>query len=132
MARFNPMDIAGAAMGGPGGLVGAIVGGVLKRHDVPIKNDDVPATVEKVKEAVADAVTEKKIAVVPVKSGWFSKISWIQFAGPVASVLAVFGLQLSADQIVALVVAIQAVQSIATWVIRTWFTRSVTKASVGV
>ena len=106
MSKFNPMDILGGVIGGmnpAGAIVGAIVGQVLNRGDVPMHNADVPATARKVAQAVADAVRSDKIAVVPVKSGWASKINWTQVAGPGASTIAVllgfFGLNLTADQI---------------------------------
>ena len=69
MAKFNPMDILGGVVGGmnpAGAIVGAIVGQVLHRSDVPMNNADVPATQKKVAQAVADAVNNDKIAVVPV------------------------------------------------------------------
>ncbi len=137
MAKLNPLDILnGAAMGmGPvGGIVGAIVGQVLHRSDVPMNNADVPATVQKVAKAMAAEAKAGGVAVVPVKSGWASKINWTQVAGPGASTIAVllgfFGLNLTADQIIGLVMAIQTVQSVVTWVIRQWFTSSVTASAM--
>ena len=132
MPKFNPLDaaIGVAGMNPVGGVVGAIVGQVLKRHDVPMDNADVPATVQKVASAMAEQAVTGGIAVVPVKSGWFSKINWVQFAGPVCSVLAAFGLSLKPDELVGLIVAVQTVQSIATWVIRQWFTKSVTASAM--
>ncbi len=137
MPKFNPMDILGGVIGGmnpAGAIVGAIVGQVLNRGDVPMHNADVPATARKVAQAVADAVHDDKIAIVPVKSGWASKINWTQVAGPGASTIAVllgfFGLNLTADQIIGLVMAIQTIQSVVTWVIRQWFTSSVTASAM--
>lgn len=137
MAKFNPLDAFGGVVSGmnpAGAIVGAIVGQVLKRSDVPMDNASVPATMNKVAQAVADAVVDDKIAIVPVKSGWASKISWMQVAGPAASTIAIFlsffGLKLTPDQIIGVVMAIQTIQSIVTWIIRQWFTSSVTAASM--
>ena len=90
--------------------------------------DTVTATVP-VRMAKAEMVTGQAVTVATVKSAWVSKINWVQFAGPVASVGAAFGLNLSPDQVVALVVSVQTVQSIATWIIRTWFTHSISAPS---
>ena len=69
-------------------------------------------------------------AVVEVKSGWFSKVNWTQVATFGASMAAVAGLNVSADTLLQIVLGIQAVQSIATIIIKTWFTKSVTAPSV--
>jgi hypothetical protein len=133
MPKFNPMDMIGGIVGGmnpAGAIIGSIVGQVLKQPDVPIANERVPETMNKVAQAVADAVHEDKIAVVPVKSGWGSKINWVQLAAPVATILAAFGLPLTADQIIALFVVGQMGQSVLTFVIRQWFTKSVTASSM--
>ncbi len=133
MAKFNPIDILGGVIGGmnpAGAIVGAIVGQVLHRSDVPMNNADVPATQKKVAQAVADAVHDSRIAVVPVKSGWLSKINWLQLAGPVATIATAFGLTLTGDQIIAVFVVGQMAQSLLTFVIKTWFTSSVTAASM--
>jgi hypothetical protein len=111
------------------GMVGAIVTDTLKRTDVPIAKEHVAAAAAKVMDAVAAHAEAAAVSLVRVKSGWMSKINWVQFAGPVCSVLAAFGLDLAPDQLVGLVVAVQTVQSIATWVIRTWFTRAVTRSA---
>ena len=120
MPKFNPLN----------GVLGAVVGQVLHRSDVPMDNAAVPATVAKVNEAMADA----GVAVVPVKSGWRSKINLTQLAGPAASTIAVFlgffGLNLTPDQIIGLVMAIQTLQSVITWIFRQWFSKSVTASSM--
>ncbi len=130
MPKPNPMDIIGMATNPIGSIVGSIVGQVLARHDVPLDNKDVPATVAKIEKAMKEAVEDDKIAVVPVKSGMFSKINWVQFAAPVATILAGFGLPLTADQIIAVFVVGQLGQSAVTFVIRQWFTKSVTASAM--
>lgn len=82
------------------------------------------------KDAMDTHPTMVDASVVAVKSAWFSKVNWVSFAGPMCSVFAAFGLNLTENQLVALVISVQAVQSILTWIIRTWFTRSVTPGSV--
>ncbi len=133
MPKFNPLDMLGGIIGGmnpAGAIIGTIVGQVLKRPDVPIDNQHVPETMRKVADAVAEQVAAGGIAMVPVKSGMFSKINWVQLAAPVATILAAFGLPLTADQIIALFVVGQLGQSALTFIIRQWFTKSVTASSM--
>ncbi len=81
---------------------------------------------------IVKAVEESKdIAIVQVKSAWTSKINWVQAAGLVASAAAYFGLQLTADQVLGVIAAIQTVTAVVTWVVKTWFSNSVTSASAG-
>ena len=132
MAKFNPIGVVmGAAMHGNAvaGMVGAIVAETLQHPDVPMAKEHVGAATAKVMDAVAARAEAGGLTVVPVKSGWVSKINWVQFAGPVCSLLAAFGLALKPDELVGLVVAVQTVQSVATWIIRTWFTRAVTRSA---
>ena len=129
MPKSNPVaDIATMAMNAS--PMGAMLGKVLSRADVPLDNAKVPATVAKVQTAMASA----GMVAVPVKSGWASKINWTQVAGPGASTIAVllgfFGLDLKPDAIIGLIMAIQTIQSIVTWIIRQWFPSSVTAASM--
>ncbi len=133
MQKFNPLDMLGGIVGGmnpAGAIVGAIVGQVLKRADVPLDNAHVPETMNKVAQAVANAVEQDKIAVVSVKTGLLSKINWIQLAGPVATILTAFGLTLTGDQIIAVFVVGQLAQSALTFVTRQWFTKSVTASAM--
>ena len=116
-----PVVIAKAALGG-------IVGKVLDRRDVPIKNESVPATVKKVEEAITDAVHDGDIAVVNVKSSWKSKIEWTQIGGAVLVILSMF-IDIDAKEQAALVTVIALVAQASTWVMRRWFTTSVTKSS---
>ena len=64
--------------------------------------------------------------VVDVKSAWQSKINVAQVAGVVSSIAAMRGLNIPADTIVEVIVAIQTIQSVATIIIRTFFTKTVT------
>ena len=132
MAKFDPMGVVmGAALhSNPiAGMVGAIVAETLRRPDVPIAKEHVGAAAAKVTDAVAVHAAAAGLTVVPVKSGWISKINWVQFAGPACSLLAAFGLDLKPDALVGLVVAVQTVQSIVTWIMRTWFTHAVTRSA---
>jgi uncharacterized protein (TIGR02594 family) len=75
----------------------------------------------------------KPNVVVPVKPSTESKINWTQLAGPIASIIAVVTggqMNLTSEQILSLVLAIQGGQSLVTWIFRTWFTKSVTPASI--
>lgn len=64
-----------------------------------------------------------------IKSAFASKINWTQAIAAIAMILTMFGFNLPADvqaQIVAIIVGVQAV---VTWVMRTWFTTSITPQS---
>lgn len=68
---------------------------------------------------------------VPVKSAWLSKINWTQLAGPIATGLAYIGLPgITQEQLLGVFAAIQTVQSIVTFVLKTWFSPTVTPASI--
>jgi hypothetical protein len=70
---------------------------------------------------------------VPTKSAWLSKINWTQGVSSFAMVLTLVSggtLNLNADQQTAIIVTVGVVGDIATWVIKTWFTPTVTPASV--
>lgn len=70
-------------------------------------------------------------AVVPVKSAWLSKTNLTQVLSFLASVLVIFGIDIPVDVQLAIVAGIQAVQSVVTWVLRSFFTRSVTPTVAG-
>lgn len=70
-------------------------------------------------------------ATVPVKSAWASKINWTQAVAVLASVLTLFGFSsLTPEQQAAIVTTISVVQGVATWVMKTWFTPTVSAASL--
>jgi hypothetical protein len=74
-----------------------------------------------------------KTATVQVQSAWASKVNWTQAIGLVATLLALAtgnAVEIPGEQQAAMVAVIQGVTGIATWIIRTWFTRSVTPASL--
>lgn len=73
----------------------------------------------------------KPATVVEVKSAWTSKINWTQAVSLIATLLALKGVNLDAETQVQIVVGIQAIQAVVTWVFKTWFTPTVTAASVG-
>jgi hypothetical protein len=63
---------------------------------------------------------------VAVKSAWASKINWTQAVGLLASLLALKGVDLPAETQAQIVVGVQAFVAVATWIVRTWFTTSIT------
>lgn len=72
-------------------------------------------------------------ALVNVQPAVQSKINWVQIIGIGASILAVLTggqINLTPEQIAGTVVAIQTVQGFVTFVMRTWFTTTVTPASM--
>ena len=71
--------------------------------------------------------------VVETKSAWLSKINWTQAVAVSASILTFatggkVGIPL--EQQVAIVTLITTAQGLATWVIKTWFTPTVSPASI--
>jgi hypothetical protein len=69
---------------------------------------------------------------VETKSAWLSKINWTQAVGITASILAVITAgeyNIPPEQQVAIVGVIQGIQSVLTWVLKTWFTPTITPAS---
>lgn len=66
-----------------------------------------------------------------LKSAWFSKTNWTQAIGFIAVMLAAFGVDLNPETQVAIVAAIAAITQVITWIIKTWFTTTITPASVG-
>jgi len=67
---------------------------------------------------------------VEVKSAWLSKVNWTQAVALLAAWLGAKGISLDAETQVQVVLAVQAIQSAATWIFRTWFNRSVAPASL--
>lgn len=65
---------------------------------------------------------------VAVKSAWWSKVNWTQAIAMLASVGVIFGLNLSPEEQAKIVATIQGVSGLATIILRTWFTDSVTPA----
>lgn len=68
---------------------------------------------------------------VPMKSATESKINWVQIAGVLASLAAFFGLNVDPATLASVIVGIQSAASLLTVVLKTWFTPTVTPASVG-
>src|SRR6266481_2584005 len=70
---------------------------------------------------------------VAVESGWWSKINWTQAVGFASTGMTLaFGYKyaIPVDTQLAIVAAIQSAQTVATWVFKTWFTKTVTPSSV--
>jgi hypothetical protein len=70
---------------------------------------------------------------VDIKSAWASKINWTQGVAAFAMILTLVSggkFEITADQQVDIVVTIGVVCNVATWVIKTWFTPTVTPASL--
>ncbi len=66
---------------------------------------------------------------VPVKSAVTSKINWAQLIGFGVSLASGFGLDLDPVTLTKVVVGVQAATSLATIILRTWFTKSVVSSS---
>lgn len=65
---------------------------------------------------------------VAVKSAWWSKINWVQAVAMVATVATVFGFDFPPELQAKIVATITGVSGVATVILRTWFTTSVTPA----
>jgi hypothetical protein len=69
------------------------------------------------------------IADVEVKSAWLSKINWAQILTVGFTLLAAFGVNLPEDMKVNLIAAVTAIGGLATIVMKTWFTTTITPSS---
>ena len=67
--------------------------------------------------------------VADVKSAWLSKLNWTFAAGVLFNLLAFLGIAVPADVKDAVLVVGNGLILIVAWIIRTWFTTSVTTAS---
>lgn len=70
-------------------------------------------------------------ATVPVKSSWYSKINWTQAGALIAAIVAFFGLPIDPEMLTKVLLGIITGQSVITTILKSWFTRSVTPASMG-
>jgi len=69
------------------------------------------------------------VAQVEVQSAWASKINWTQGVGLAASILAVVSghkYEIPVETQLSLVAGIQGAQAVATWIIKTWFNKTIT------
>ena len=69
------------------------------------------------------------IVEVAIKSAWWSKVNWTQIIAMAASLAVVFGLNISPEDQAKIVATVQGVSALATIVLRTWFTTTITPAS---
>lgn len=79
-----------------------------------------------------DTKTTTTVAQVDVQSAWMSKINWTQAVGIMASVITVVSgnkYSIPVETQLALVAAIQGLQGVASWVFKTWFTKTITPAA---
>jgi hypothetical protein len=73
------------------------------------------------------------IALVKVKSAWLSKVNWTQIVAALAMILAfVTGnkIELTATEQSAIIVVIGLIGQFATFILKTWFTPTVTPSSL--
>lgn len=81
------------------------------------------------------SITDPKlttVAQVDVQSAWLSKINWTQAVGIGASALVFMTggkVNIPVEVQVEIVTGIQVVQGVATWIIKTWFSKTITAAS---
>ena len=65
-----------------------------------------------------------------VETAWTSKINWTQAIATIAMFGTVFGIDLDPKTQVSIVAGIQGVSAVATWIMRTWYTSTITPASL--
>lgn len=65
------------------------------------------------------------------KSAWLSKINWVQGVGIAAMILAFFGINVPDDVKAQIIASIGGIQAVVTWVLRTFFTKTITHTSAG-
>jgi peptidoglycan hydrolase-like protein with peptidoglycan-binding domain len=86
-----------------------------------------------IKQGLAKLFPGKEIDVdnilVAVKSAWLSKLNWTLAVGALFNIFAAFGLNVPADVKDAIVMVGNGVVLIAAWVIKTWFTTTISAAS---
>lgn len=68
--------------------------------------------------------------VVPVKSAWLSKINWTQGIALLAMAGTFFGFDLPAETQAEILAGIVGIQAAVTWLLKTFFTTTVTPASI--
>lgn len=76
-----------------------------------------------------NAKTMTTVAQVDVQSAWMSKINWTQAVGIGASIITVVSgskYSVPPETQLAIVATIQGVQGVASWVLKTFFTRTIT------
>ena len=69
-------------------------------------------------------------ALVPVKSAWKSKINWAQAGSAATMLVTTFGLDIPDKYRAGARAVVIAVNSVSTWMLRTWFSQSITTASL--
>jgi len=72
------------------------------------------------------------VVIAPLKSMWWSKVNWTQVVGAAASILVIATggkVNLSLEMQLGIVAVIQGIQSLATIIIKTYFTPTVTPMS---
>lgn len=74
--------------------------------------------------------TTPAVVVVPVKSAWLSKINWTQGVALAAALGTFFGFDLDAKTQAEALAGIVGIQSVVTWLLKTFFTTTVTPAAV--
>lgn len=70
------------------------------------------------------------VVTVPVKSSMLSKINWTQGVGVLASILAIWNIEMTAEVQAATVIVIQFLVAIITATLRSKFTTAITKGSL--
>lgn len=88
-----------------------------------------PALTAAVTDAIVGEIANKNLAVVPTKSAWLSKINWTQALAVLAMALAYFGIDLDVKTQAAILAAIIPIQAVITWVLKTFFSNTVTPSA---
>lgn len=75
-------------------------------------------------------VDTPKTVRVDYKSGWYSKINWVQLIGFLAMIGSFFGLEVTPETQAEILAGIVALTTVVTAILKTWFTSTVTPGSI--
>ena len=80
-------------------------------------------------ENVWKAIRKEKWVMGDVKSSWASKINWVAVGGGITALVAAFGIEMSEELQKQILTAVPVVGGTIIWIMRTWFTKKLTKGS---
>lgn len=113
-------------------VANAIIKGVLNNVATMPTNtlspQDAPAVAKDVAAVIA---SDPKVAIVPVKSGWLSKINWTQGAGAAGALAVYFLVPGTTEAKIAALTAIGVMVPLVTVIIKQFFTNSISPQSKG-
>lgn len=101
----------------------------VRARPATAKADEIAAAVMPAAEKAVAAAVPQGATVAPVKPAIASKVNWTAFGTIIVALFAFFGLDLSPDMHAAVATIAATVGPVLIMVIRTWFTRAITRGS---